>query len=373
MRTKLWITTSLVGIGMTAAAFALAPAALQRPEGEQPDAEPAQAPVEPRVVMVAPARFSDADMVRRLPGTIAARTEADLAFRVAGKVLDRRVEVGDTVRAGDVVATLDPTDLALQLESAEAERTAARIGLEKAEINLARLTSLGTKGWASGKASDDEQVAAEEARARLMRAERSVELVRNQLSYATLRADTDGVVTDTMAEAGQVLAAGQPVVRVARAGEREAVVAIPEAMLAGLDRAAVSVELWSQPGHPIAAQLRELSPIADRATRTFEARFSLAEAETAALGMSVTVTLEIPGASAAAELPLAALFDAGSGPVVWVVGRDGALEARKVAVAGYEAGTARITGGLAEGERVVILGANKLKQGEPVRAIAAEG
>jgi RND family efflux transporter MFP subunit len=326
----------------------------------------------PRVVMVTTVRFEPGRRVQHLPGWIAARTETDLAFRVGGKLLARSVSVGDEVRAGDVVATLDETDLRLQLEAAEAERTAARIALEKAEINLRRVTELEAKGWTSDQASDREAVIAEEARARLLRAERNVELAENQLSYATLRADADGVVTDTMAEAGQVLAAGAPVVRIARAGGREAVVAIPEAMLAEVRGAEATVELWSEPGRPIPATLRELSPVADGATRTFEARYALARPRDAALGMSATVSLASRG-EAAAELPAPALFDTGAGPVVWVVGQDGRLEARHVTVAGYAAGAARIIEGLADGERVVTLGAHKLEPGEAVRPVEAEG
>jgi RND family efflux transporter MFP subunit len=176
-----------------------------------------------------------------------------------------------------------------------------------------------------------------------------------------------------MAEPGQVLASGQPVVRIARAGAREAVVAIPEAMVRGIKGARARVELWSEPGVWRDAELRELSPIADGATRTFEARYALPGANDLDLGMSVTVALASAGNEAAAVVPLSAVFDAGSGPMVWVVGRDGRLEARPVRIGGYDGAAARIVAGLADGDRVVVLGAHKLEAGEPVRAIAAEG
>jgi RND family efflux transporter MFP subunit len=371
MRTGFWIATAIAGLG-GAAALVLTPELPRRSEAREAPAGAAATPA--RVVMVTTARFGAERTVRQLPGIIAARSESELAFRVGGKVLDRPVSAGDRVRAGDVVATLDAGDLRLQLEAAEVERSAARIALDKAEINLARVASLEAEGWVSDQASDVETVAAEEARARLLQAERNADLARNQFSYATLRADADGVVTAAIAEPGQVVAAGQSIVRVARDGAREAVVAIPEAMLAELRDAEAEVELWSEPGARISATLRELSPVADSATRTFEARYALAEAaKAAALGMSVTVSLARSEPEAAADLPLAALLDTGNGPAVWVVDAAGRLEARPVTVAEYAGGTVRVVGGVAEGERVVILGAHKLEAGETVRAVQAEG
>ena len=162
-------------------------------------------------------------------------------------------------------------------------------------------------------------------------------------------------MTATYAEAGQVLAAGQPVVRIARDGAREAVVSVPETLVGEAGDATAEAELWSEPGRRWPVSLRELSPVADAATRTYAARFTLPEGAAAALGMSVTVTLA-PAGRPTVELPIAALVDTGAGPSVWVVGADGRLEARAVVVAGYAAGSARIAGGIADGERVVVMG-----------------
>lgn len=366
MRIRIGLATAFLaltaGVGLVAA-----PTLLGRSEAREPAAAPA-----PRVVMVAPVRFAPQAGERRLPGVIAARTEADLGFRVGGKLVERTVSAGDRVRAGDVVARLDETDLRLELEAGEAARAAARIALDKAEANLDRVSTLQTNGWASRQASDAETVTVEEARARLLQAERSAELALNRLAYATLRADADGLVTDAAAEPGQVLAAGQPVVRIARAGAREAVVAIPEAMVHSVRAATARVEPWSEPGAWRAATLRELSPVADGATRTFEARYALAESDGLDLGMSVTVALAT-GGTAGAAVPLAAILDAGAGPQVWVVGGDGRLEARPVRIAGYDGDAARVVDGIADGDRVVVLGAHKLEAGEAVRAVPAEG
>lgn len=374
MQSRSRITLALAGIGLAAAATAALPSVQSRLAATAVATEAAAITPAPQVVMVETARLERAAPAQRLAGTIRARTETDLGFRVGGKLLARPAEVGAQVAAGDVVATLDETDLRLQLEAAEAARAAARIALDKGEIDLHRVTTLEQKGWASDQATDARTVDVEELRARLLQAERSVELAENALSYATLRADAAGVVTETYAEAGQVLELGQPVVRIARAGDREAVVAVPEALVAEIDAAAgAEAELWSEPGRRYPVRLRELSPVADSATRTYEARFTLPVDADPALGMSATVTFAPGAGRTTVALPTSALIDTGSGPSVWVVGADQRLEARPVVVEGYAAGSARIASGLAGGERVVVLGAHRLQAGAPVRTTAVEG
>ena len=162
---------------------------------------------------------------------VRARYETDLGFRVAGKIVTRLVNVGDRVRAGDVVARLDPQDLKLQVESAEAELAAATSNLAQAAADLERYTTLRTRGYASIADFDRKKAAKDEAEGRLERARRSLDLARNQLGYADLKADADGVITATLAEPGQVVAIGQAVARLAHRGEKEAVVALPETWL----------------------------------------------------------------------------------------------------------------------------------------------
>lgn len=367
------IVMAVTGLGVALAATAALPEARSLLASVAAPTETTAVAAPPQVVMVTTVRPEGAASARRLVGTIRARSETDLGFRVGGKLRTRPAEVGAVVRAGDVIAILDDTDLRLQLEAAEAARTAARIALEKGEVDLDRLTTLESKGWASDQATDARTVDVEELRARLSQAARSVELAENALSYATLRADAAGVVTETYAEAGQVVALGQPVARVARAGDREAVVSVPEAMVGGVQGVAAEAELWSQPGWRFPVGLRELSPVADPATRTYEARFTLPPDAGAALGMSVTVMLAPATGQATATLPISALLDTGSGPSVWIVDANGRLEARPVVVAGYGAGEAQIASGLASGERVVVLGAQRLQPGAPVRALAVEG
>ena len=219
---------------------------------------------------------------------------------------------------------------------------------------------------------DRKKAAKDEAEGRLERARRALELARNQRSYAELRADADGVITATPAEAGQVVAIGQPVARLARNGEKEAVVALPESFLGDARKAHASVQLWSDPDRRFAARLRELSPQADAATRTYAGRFTIENAdEGVAFGMTATVTLARPANGNIARLPLAAVLNRGTGPAVYVVGASGALELRDVKVAAFTEDAALVTAGVRDGETVVTLGVQKLRAGSKVRTVDA--
>ena len=187
----------------------------------------AEKPAPSRPVLVATAHYEAETPERSFVGTIKPRIEADMGFRVPGKVAKRLVEVGQTVEVGQPLATLDEVDLKLQAEQAVAEFTAATGVVAQAVAAETRAKELRAKGWTTDAQMDSARAAADEARARLNRAERSVDLTKNSLSYATLVADARGVVTATLIEPGQVVAAGQTAIRVARFAEKEAVVAIP--------------------------------------------------------------------------------------------------------------------------------------------------
>src|SRR5712672_4620618 len=184
-----------------------------------------------RPVLVATVHYEAESPERSFVGTIRPRIESDMGFRVPGKVAKRLVEVGQTVDIGQPLATLDEIDLKLQAEQAEAEFRAATGVLGQAAASEQRAKDLRAKGWTTDAQMDTARAAADEARARLNRAERSVDLTKNSLSYATLPADARGVVTATLIEPGQVVAAGQTAIRVARFAEKEAVVAIPETLV----------------------------------------------------------------------------------------------------------------------------------------------
>src|SRR5436305_565167 len=273
-----------------------------------------------RPVLVATVHYEAETPERSFVGTIKPRIETDMGFRVPGKVAKRLVEVGQTVDIGQPLATLDEVDLKLQAEQAEAEFSAATGVLAQATASETRARDLRVKGWTTDAQMDQARAAADEARARLNRAERSVELTKNSLSYATLVAGTRGVVTATLVDAGQVVASGQTAIRVARFAEKEAVVAIPETLVQRAKDGRASVTLWSDPDKKYAAKLREIAPNADPATRTYLAKFSLPDADDkVALGMTATLTLCDQATEKVARLPLSALFSQGGDSSLYVV------------------------------------------------------
>ena len=333
-------------------------------------AETAPAPKSQRPVQVQLVKFENGATAREFVGVVRARHETDLAFRVGGKIVARVVNVGDRVRAGDVIARLDPQDLQLQVESAEAELAAATSSLTQAATDLQRYATLKDRGFAAIAEFDRRKAANDEAEGRLARARRALDLARNQLAYAELKADADGVITATSAEAGQVMAVGQPVARLAHRGEKEAVIALPETWLGEARQAQATVRLWSDRDRRFNATLRELSPQADAATRTYAARFTIADADdTVAFGMTATVTLERPRDTPVARLPLSAVLNRGTGTSVYVVDHTGALMLRPVTVTAFTGTEALIASGVEDGERVVTLGVQMLEAGLRVRAV----
>jgi RND family efflux transporter MFP subunit len=325
-----------------------------------------------RPVLVATVHYEAETPERSFVGTIKPRIETDIGFRVPGKVAKRLVEVGQTVEIGQPLATLDEIDLKLQAEQAVAEFSAATGVLAQAAAAEQRATDLRAKGWTTDAQMDTSRAAADEARARLNRAERSVELTKNSLSYATLVADSRGVVTATLVEPGQVVASGQTAIRVARFAEKEAVVAIPETLLGRAKDGVATVTLWSDADKKYAARLREVAPSADPATRTYLAKFSLPDAgESVSLGMTATLTLADSSTARVAKLPLSALYSQGGDPSLYVVDDQGEVALKPVTVKSYESNSVVITGGVDEGARVVALGVQKLDPAQKVRVVSS--
>jgi RND family efflux transporter MFP subunit len=324
-----------------------------------------------RPVLAQQIRYEPAVHERSFVATVRPRVESDLGFRVAGKVAYRVVEVGETVKKGQVLATLDEADLRLQLDQAEAELRAAKGSQAQAQAELRRGDVLLKKGWSTDANVERQRAAVDEADGRVLRAERAVSLAKNALDYASLRADADGVVTASAVEPGQVVAPGQAAIRVARLEEKEAVVAIPEALVGRLANGRATVSLWSDPDRAYAALLRELSPGADAATRTYQARFTILEAgDDVRFGMTATVTLSDPAAGKIARVPLSAVLDEGNGPALFVVDRaTGALQQKPIDVAGYDARDVLIRAGVADGAWIVALGAQKLDIAQKVRVV----
>jgi RND family efflux transporter MFP subunit len=306
----------------------------------------------PRLVKALKVGAGDTAQSNRYSGEVRARYESTLGFRTGGKIVARLVDAGAHVAAGQPLARLDPADAQLAAAQAEANRALAA-------AELKRTQDLRAKNFISQAALDAKETAAKAADAQ-------AGLARNQAGYTTLTADAAGVIAAVLAEPGQVVAAGQGVFRLARDGEREVAIAIPETRVAGLrigDKA--SVDLWA--GKAYAGVLRELSPAADAATRTFAARISIVDADPAvALGMTASVRFA-RDEGARIVVPLAAIVQQGDRPTVWVIGKDNAVAQRPIEVERYGDGGAVLSGGLDPGELIVAAGAFKLTAGEKVR------
>ena len=325
-----------------------------------------------RPVLVATVQYQPEAPARSFVGTIRPRIETDIGFRVTGKVAKRFVEVGQTVQVGQPLGSLDEVDLKLQAEQAVAELNAATGVLANASAAEGRATELRSKGWSTQAQLDQAKATGDEARARLNRAERQVELTKNSLSYATLVADTAGVVTATLIDPGQVVSAGQAAVRIARFAEKEAVVAIPETLIGRAKDGTATVSLWSESGKTYQAKLREIAPNADPATRTYQAKFTLPDADDkVALGMTATLTLSDPNTERVARIPLSALFSQGNQSSLYTVNDAGDITLRPVKVKTYESTDVIITGGVDDGAKVVTLGVQKLDPAQKVRVVSA--
>lgn len=307
----------------------------------------------PKLVTTQKVSRGDTPGERRYSGEIRARHESVLGFRVGGKMTERLVDAGARVKAGDVLARLDATDARLSASQAEANAALASADLKRAQ-------ELREKNFVSQAALDARENAARAAEAQ-------AQLTRNQAAYTTLVADAPGVIAAILAEPGQVLSAGQGVIRLARDGEREVAIALPETELRTVKAGSTAViHLWAD-GKTYQGRVREIAPAADPATRTFAARISMANAE-AALPIGLSATVGFPkSADSAFLVPLAAVYQNNGKPAVWVVGKDETVELREVVVVRYADEGALVGAGLNEGETIVAAGAFKLSPGEKVR------
>lgn len=311
------------------------------------------APAAIRPVLVQKVGAADAVSVASYVGEIRARHESDLGFRIPGKIVTRLVDVGTKVADGQALARIDPADAMLQARQAEAT-------LALAESEAKRYRELRAKNFVSQAVLDAKETALEAAQAQ-------AGLARNQAAYATLTADHAGVVTALLAEVGQVVAAGQGVLRVARPDEMEVVVSVPEGQVEALRAArSLTVTPWATPNAKYAGRLREIAPAADAATRTYTARISIAKPDRL-LQLGMTATLRLPPENAQGLLiPAAAVVDDGQGAAVWVVAKD-RVERRAVQVQQLREDGVLIAGDLQPGELIVAAGAHKLAQGQAVR------
>lgn len=290
-------------------------------------------------------------------GEVRSRYETPLAFRIPGKITARLVDAGTVVRPGDVLAKLDPADSASSLAAATAQ-------LDLLAADLQRYRSLREKNFVSAAALDAKESSFKAARAQ-------AELARNQAAYTVLRADQAGVVGLITGEVGQVVAAGQTVMRVARADTLEVAIAIPEVRMPNVRiRDEAQITLWADSRASYRGWLRELSPVADPSTRTYAARVAIHDPDARVLlGMTAKVRFLHAGVDARPRVPLTAIFQQEGRPAVWVVDAEARIRLRPVSVAAYQEDAALLDGGLNAGERIVVAGVHKLNEGEQIALV----
>lgn len=312
----------------------------------------------PRTVLVVQPGVAPGVAMEAFAGEIHAREESPLAFRIGGNLQQRKVDAGQKVRQGQVLATLDPGDAALQMAAAQADLT-------RLDGDLKRYKALLAQQLISRSAFDAQRAAQQAARAKF-------DLMRNQEAYTQLRAPQDGVIASRQAEAGQVVAAGQPIFVLASERGREVAISLPEARIRDFHTGqAAQIELWNSPGSVLRGSVREIAAAADPQTRTYAARVALAEDAEARVNLGQSARVWIGGtAEAPMRLPLSAVQrGAGQGAAVWVVQADGRVQLKPVTLGPYGQDSVPVVAGIRRSDWVVAAGGHLLHAGEAVRAV----
>ena len=352
---------------VAAAALVATLAACSKPAPKVEDVRPVRA-----IVLAS----SNVDVNAEFSGEVVARVTSQLGFRVGGKIVERKVDVGAVVKRGQVLMQLDPQDLQLSQAQAKASLNSAETSRDLARAELKRYQDLREKNFVSQAVLDAKQSALKAAQANVEAARAGLRGQSNQADYTTLVADVDGVVTAIDAEVGQVVQAGTPVVRVARTAEKDVVIGIPENKVDKVDAlrqsADVVVRLWADAEQTIPGKIRVIAPMADAATRTYSVKVALPARADARLGMSATVELATGAAtSGGLRVPLSALVNNKGASSVWVV-ENGAVRLVPVQVAGQVENDVLVSGAVRAGQNVVTAGVNLLKPGQKVRILTAD-
>lgn len=323
---------------------------------------------QPPVVRTLAVRAEGAGPAAVYSGEVRGRFESALSFQVGGQLLRRRVDQGSVVRAGDVLMEIDPRDVRQTVNITSAQQTAAQSQLALAETNLKRYRTLYEQGAVSRAVFDQYENAYSAALAAANQASAQYAQSANALGYTALAAPADGVVAAVAAEAGQVVAAGQPVLTFVQEGEREVEVEVPENRYEQIRTARqIEVTFWALPGRRAEGTVREISPVADKVARTYKVRIRLVNPPPELkLGMTASVSVASPGAAASLFIPLSAVYQTDGNPAVWVV-RDGTVSLRPVRLGMFGDGTVQVLEGLRDGELIVTAGVHKLREGLGVR------
>ena len=314
-----------------------------------------------------------AENMVELAGDIQPRYESRLGFRVGGKVIARQVEIGSVVKRGQVLMQIDPRDLQLSQSQANASVNATASNLSLAKAEYERYRELRQKNFVSQAVLDAKEAAYKSALANHEQSNAALNIATNQNSYANLVADADGVVTALQAEAGQVVAAGMPVVQLARTGEKEARISIPEDQVELVRQVKeMQVRIWANQALVLRGQLRELSPVADPATRTYTAKISIPNAPPEVrLGMTATVSFITKANKNLIRLPLTALLNEKNQTSLWVI-ENGVVKSVPVQVGGVMGNEVVIASGVNAGQMIVTAGVNTLRPGQKVKVLGQE-
>ncbi len=306
-------------------------------------------------------------------GEVKSRTESRLSFRVGGKMLARKVDLGDTVKAGQVLAQLDPQDLRLGQDAARASVAMAQASYDQNAADFKRYKDLHDQGFIGPAELDRRDMALKTAKAQLDQAKAQANVQGNQASYAALLADASGVVTGVEVEPGMVVAAGTPVLRLAHDGARDVVFSVPEDKVSLVKAMAAQpgrfkVRLWGADAPALPATIREISAAADPVTRTFLIKADVGSASGMRLGQTATVLMELPQTAGVTKLPLSALREEQGKSAVWLVDRGNmTVKSQFVTLAGADGNEAVISSGLASGQVVVTAGVHVLNPGQKVK------
>lgn len=305
-------------------------------------------------------------------GDVKARYESALGFRVGGKIRQRHVDVGAHVKAGDLIAELDPQDLHLQASSAKAALAAAEADLATAKSERARYEALRGKNFVSETQFDAVDNRLKAASARATEARAALNVAQNQAGYSELRADHDGVITTIVVDAGQVVAPGQSIATLARDGEREIEISVPESRIAEYRKEQpATIELWAEAGKHLSGILREIAPEADATTRTYRVRVALGDdAGSAKLGQTARVFFNGSDTQSAQVIPLAALYEHEGKPAVWVLDtKTRQVHIKPVTVGAYREQGVVLKDGLNGQDWIVAAGVHKLREGQSINPV----
>ena len=304
-------------------------------------------------------------------GSVKARTEMALGFRVSGKMIERKVDIGQRVKPGDTLARLDATDLQLAVRRAEADLASIRTQVDTVEVSYQRALKLFDQKAISKSELEQRKLNYDQAMSSLKSAASTLEQARNQVAYTDLKTDQNGIVTAVSADVGQVVGAGTPVMTVAVDGEKEVQIAVPEMDISHFAVGqSVKARFWSNADIRLEGKVREVAGSADSQSRTFTVRIRVNDDPRVLLGMTATIEAAIPNEDQAITVPLSSLAEQGGQPIVWLVNTDAtSVYPQNITLAGYSDNGVRVSKGLKIGDTVVIAGTQFLQDNLKVRLL----